>query len=210
MNKTTAKELMDIWILPISRREPADKLILKSRNFKFTEGSSKEFINVFENTINKLKSSGGRISNAEIITLPFSSMPKSYNAVMRAIDISFSKHPENIDLNHKNNGKVIKQVMKKEKACLSSRWKNKDVNDSGNKTQANVPFRFNCYSCGCKGHKKSECKFSLRRRNISSTSDHQRCEPDGGTTFVAVNRDQNVNKQCLVSNSSSISFVMDS
>ncbi|KAJ8874771.1 hypothetical protein PR048_025637 [Dryococelus australis] len=46
--------------------------------------------------------------------------------------------------------------------------------------------------------KKSECKFSLRKLNVSSTNVHQRCEPDCGTTFVAANRDQNVNKQCLV------------
>ncbi|KAJ8888619.1 hypothetical protein PR048_008111 [Dryococelus australis] len=79
------------------------------------------------------------------------------------------------------------------KKFVSNRWKTKYVSNSENKTQSN----------------KCECKFSLRKFNVNSTSDHHGCESDGGTTFIAANRDQNTNEQCLMSNSSTINFVMD-
>ncbi|KAJ8894220.1 hypothetical protein PR048_006832 [Dryococelus australis] len=189
MDKTMAKKLMD---------------------------TLKEFINVFEITIHKLKSSGGSISDAEIITLLLSLM-------LETIDIIFSKHPEDVDLNYVKNALLQEELQQSNKTSneerlvafnskkkfVSNRWKNKYMRNSGNKTEANVPFRFNCYNRGCKGHKKSECKFSLRNCNVSSTSDHQGYESDGGTTFVAANRNQNANSVSCPK-SSTIRFVIDS
>ncbi|KAJ8892121.1 hypothetical protein PR048_004701 [Dryococelus australis] len=175
-----------------------------------------------ENTIYELKSSGGSTSDPEIITLLLSSMPESY-AMTRAIDIIFSKHIDDIDLNYVKNALPEEELresdktssneerlvaFKSKKKFVSNRWKNKYVSNRGYKTQSNVPFRFNCQNCGGKGHKKSECKFSLGKRNINSTSNIQRCESDGRTAFFVANSDQNVNIKCLMTNSSIINFAV--
>ncbi|KAJ8885875.1 hypothetical protein PR048_012081 [Dryococelus australis] len=140
-----------------------DKITAKEGNKKFQVhwGSLEDFINVFKNTTNELKSS----------------------VVMwwRDIDIIFSKHPDDVDLNYVKNVLLLEELQQRLVAFNSKK----------------------------KFDSNSERKFSLRKHNVSSTSYHQGCEFDGDTIFVAANRDQNVNKQCLVSNSSTISFVVD-
>ncbi|KAJ8873884.1 hypothetical protein PR048_024720, partial [Dryococelus australis] len=152
-----------------------------------------------ENTINKLKSSGGSFSDAEIITLLHSSMPESYDAVMRAIDIIVSKHPEDVDLNY------VKSYLLQEELQRSD----KTINKVEIKPQLICHLDLTVTIVDAKVIRNVNVNF-LRENNFSSTSVHQRCESDSGTNFVAANRDQNVNKQYLVSNSSTISFVVDS
>lgn len=180
------------------------------------------FLTEFEKTVCELRNSGGTIQTDEAITQLLSAMPESYNGVTTAIDVLFCQDENRVTLDfvknkllmeesRKNKCKVVKDSVSEN--AFGVYWKNEGrygKKNTGhrkvrqNYTNTEGEFRFRCYQCGNKGHKRADCRKNESRR--ANAAEKQDSEEEQGVAFVTSN-----NMECQKeTNRCTIPFVIDS
>jgi hypothetical protein len=177
-NQRTAKGMMEILKKTYGMTGLGEQVRIKQElsNLKFRgESSLLSFFTKFETLVNDLKSAGGSMDNKEIITTLLSSMPSQYQSVTRTVDILFHQNPESITLDFLKNQLLSeenritdssKNVSNDSSAFVGYRkprffnrkpkYSVKDGNDRHPNVQ-NKTFKFRCYECNEKGHRKVDC-----------------------------------------------------
>jgi transposase InsO family protein len=186
----------------------------KIRNLKFCQKKQclREYITEFENSINELKSCGGSVSDSEVVSMLLASMPDTYDAVTRAIDILFNKNPDDVDIQYVKNALMqeelrqvnIKKVGNTDESVVFN-TKKKYQSQEKWKSNSNGQFKYNCYNCGKRGHRKSECRYlknNLEKSNLVFNENKNKL------SFFATNDKEEIS-ECLFTDNE-ISFIVDS
>lgn len=181
-DKKTAKEIMDTLKGTYLKKGIANQVQLqqKLRNLRHSDKNSlNTFLTEFEQTVSELRNSGGTIQNCEIVTQLLSAMPESYQSVTTAIDVLFCQNEEKISLDFVKNKLLMEEARQKknrmehetsEQQAFAGYRKQKFGNNTKSGATAregkNTEFKFRCYGCGEKGHKKSECTKTKKIRKV--------------------------------------------
>lgn len=191
-SKKTAKEIMESLKVTYSKTGLATQVQLqrKMRTMKYTGACPlSNFILEYEQIISELKNAGGKIENNEIVTQLLSAMPESYQAVTTAIDVLFcqegstmtldfiknkllqeeDRQNKNIENNVENVAFASRKSWRFQKSYKKNTGKVSNDYDKGNITK----FPYNCYGCGKKGHKRSECPNRKSGNSANCMYDHK-------------------------------------
>lgn len=171
-NKKTAKEIVDELRGTYTKVGIATQVQLqrKLRTLKYDgKGSLNEFIIDFEKPIAELKGCGSKMESSEVITQLLSAMPDTYQPVTTAIDILFCQDNKTVTLDFVKNKLLMEEARQmrnksengESQAFVGYKKKysnkpscNKYTGKEGNSSNG---FRYKCFHCGERGHKKSEC-----------------------------------------------------
>ena len=178
-DRTTAKEIMNTLKNTYAKTGIATQVKLQRelRNLRYEgECSLMSFLGKFEKLIGDLKGSGGQIDNKEIVTQLLSAMPANYQSVTTAIDILFSSNPEIVTLDFVKNRLLMEEsrqcrdnefITSPSPSAFANQRNKPKFNNFGrnhhgykhkyNNSSEGTVFKFKCYECGEKGHKRSDC-----------------------------------------------------
>lgn len=211
--KNTAKEIIEVLKGTYLQSGVAYQVQLqrKLRNLKFNgKNSLNDFIVDFEKTVYELRNCGGLIQDTEVISQILAAMPNDYQSVTTALDVLFCQ-----------GSSVTLDFVKSKLLAEETRQKNSEgeidnaqafagmkTNKYGTKYRhgfqknSSKMFPFNCYYCGVKGHKKSECP---KRKQCNVTK-----EENEGEEVCFVSSVEAVSSHKLMNNDQDFVFVVDS
>ena len=201
-SKTTAKEIIDTLKGTYLKSGVASQVQLqrKLRNMKF---NGREPLNVyileFEKTVSELKNAGGKIEDTEVISQLLASMPESYQSVVTALDVLFCQDNKSVTFDFVKSKLLFEETRqtKDEEETSSSAFVGQNTKRYEFRKKK---FPYRCYSCGKKGHKRSDCPGKSKANVTEKENEDEVC-------FITTESGEALSSQIK---SGSIEFVVDS
>jgi len=174
--KTTAKEMWSTLENTFAKKSLVSQTLVRKQlamlRMKKDE-SLQEHLLVFEDLVRQLKTAGAKLTEGDIISQLFVSLPDTFDSVVTAL--------ENISESELTLSQVKQRLLAEERKKVTREDK---VDDGLKLTAFNMSkvkaFKGTCHRCKKKGHKKKDCRVRL---------------PSGGANSAT-------NSICLISDSS--------
>lgn len=168
-DKETPKEVWSSLIATFERKGVANRMFLRRKllTLKMIEGANLEgHLSTFDKILRELKSAGAKMEDEDVICQLLLTLPESYDSVVTALETM----------------KIDELTLEFVKGrLLDSDTKRKTNNESDIYSEtirtsvamnSEVQKDITCYSCGKKGHYKSQCKQrNYRHANLALGND---------------------------------------
>lgn len=159
----------------------ASQLFLRKKilSLKFNElGNLEEHFVEFDRIVRDLKTAGAKPDNTELICNLLLTMPSSFDNVITAIEtMNSSELTMEFVKNRLLDAEVKRKNMSKEESTAFH----------GQKKFFKKKFTYECYNCGKRGHKKSECKFKKpynHKEKEAHSTDTEKYQEESEISFM--------------------------
>lgn len=167
----TANEIVQKLTTTYQRRGIASQLLLRKKLLTLKHAEEEQldtFFITYDKLVRELKESDAKPSESEVICYLLLAMPKSYDTVVTAIEAISS---DKISLEFVKNRLIEEEI--KRKGLQERSVENSQAFFNKNLPYQKRKFNFECYNCGKKGHRKSECKFKPKKSQFKNRTNQK-------------------------------------